>query len=119
MRWIDLTTAGTEPITQFESVSAASRLLADGEGEAHLHWVRFEPGGKLGAHPTGFGQLFVVVDGSGWASGADGRRVELRAGQAVFFERGELHAKGSDAGMTALMIQVADLRLADDASPDR
>jgi hypothetical protein len=31
------------------------------------------------------------------------------AGDVVYFERGEQHAKGSDAGMKALMVQVRDL----------
>jgi quercetin dioxygenase-like cupin family protein len=43
--------------------------------------------------------------------GADGQRIELTAGQGVFFERGEHHSKGSDSGMTALMVQVTDLQL--------
>jgi len=110
MRVIRLSPAHAEPIHLFEAVGASSELLANGRGEAHIHWVRFEPGGRIGEHPTGFGQLFFVVDGSGWAAGADGRRVEIRAGQCVCFERGERHSKGSDGGMTALMVQVSDLR---------
>src|SRR5262245_24691737 len=100
MRLIDFSAAQTDPITLFESVAASSRSLADGSGEAHVHCLRFGPGGKIGEHPTGFGQLFLVIDGSGWAVGADGRRIEVRAGQGVFFERGERHSKGSDHGMT-------------------
>ncbi|HEX3556951.1 MAG TPA: hypothetical protein VIA62_27315 [Thermoanaerobaculia bacterium] len=46
---------------------------------------------------------------SGWAMGADGHRVELRAGQGVRFERGENRSKGSETGMTAIMIQVSEL----------
>ena len=35
-------------------------------------------------------------------------RREFRAGQAAVIERGEVHAKGSDTGLTALMVQIAD-----------
>jgi quercetin dioxygenase-like cupin family protein len=98
-----------EPIEHFESVGAASVRLGDGHGDAHVYCVRFEPGGKIGQHPARFGQLFLVVEGSGWASGQDGVRVELAAGQGAYFGRGELHAKGSDVGMTAIMIQVREL----------
>jgi quercetin dioxygenase-like cupin family protein len=111
MRLIDFSAVHAEPITLFESVAASSRLLAEGRGEAHIHCLRFEPGGKIGEHPTGFGQLFLGVEGSGWAAGADERRIELHAGQGVFFERGERHSKGSDRGMTVLMIQVTDLQV--------
>jgi quercetin dioxygenase-like cupin family protein len=98
-----------DPIEHFESAGASSMRLGDGQGEAHVYCVRFDPGGKIGQHPTGFGQLFLVVEGAGWASGQDGVRVELTAGQGAYFARGELHAKGSDVGMTAIMIQIREL----------
>jgi quercetin dioxygenase-like cupin family protein len=111
MRLIEFSTPRAEPITLFESVAASSRLLADGLGDAHVHCLHFEPGGKIGEHSTGFGQLFLVIAGAGWAAGADGRRVEVHTGQAVYFERGERHSKGSDRGMIVLMVQVTDLQL--------
>jgi hypothetical protein len=66
-----------EPIGLFESVRASCVRL--GDGEAYIYCVRFGPGGKIGEHPTGFGQLFLLIEGSGWVSGQDGRRVELSA----------------------------------------
>jgi quercetin dioxygenase-like cupin family protein len=106
---IDFSAERAEPIARFASVGASSVRLGDGHGEAHVYCVRFEPGGKIGEHPTGFGQLFLVVEGAGWVSGQDGVRVELMVGQGAYFARGELHAKGSDVGMTAIMIQIQDL----------
>jgi hypothetical protein len=50
-------------------------------------------------------ELFESVS----AAGVDGHRVELHAGQGVYFERGENHSKGSGAGMTAIMIQVSEM----------
>jgi quercetin dioxygenase-like cupin family protein len=49
------------------------------------------------------------VSGRGWVREADGPKVEIDAGQAAYFERGIVHAKGSDHGLTALMVQVHDL----------
>jgi quercetin dioxygenase-like cupin family protein len=106
---LDLRRVATAPIRNYDSVRAASARLADGAGEAHVHLVRFEPGGAIGRHEAGFGQLFLVLEGSGWVEGGDGRRVELAAGQGAWIARGEQHAKGSEAGMTALMLQVRDL----------
>lgn len=111
MRLIELSAVPTDPITLFDSVAASSQVLADGRGEFHAYYIRFEPGSHIGEHPTGFGQLFLVIAGAGWAMGADGQRIEVAAGQAVFFDRGEHHSKGSDSGMTVLMIQVTDLAL--------
>jgi hypothetical protein len=36
--------------------------------------------------------------------------VPLEAGQGVFFELGEVHSKGSDAGMIAIMVEASDLQ---------
>ena len=99
-----------QPITLFDSRGALSVALASGHGEAHVHCVFIDAGGSIGEHEAGFGQLFLVVEGSGWAAGADGVRVALRAGQGAHFECGERHAKGSEQGMTAIMVQVAELQ---------
>jgi quercetin dioxygenase-like cupin family protein len=100
-----------EPIELYNSVAASSVRLGDGTGEAHVYCIHFEPGGQIGAHPAGPGQLFLVVQGAGWAAGADGERVVLQAGQGAFFAPGELHSKGSEGGMTAIMVQVTEPEL--------
>jgi quercetin dioxygenase-like cupin family protein len=93
----------------YEVKMASSLELAEGEGEAHAYVVYFEPGGEIGPHEAGFGQLFVALSGSGWVAGGEGERVPLAEGQAAFIQRGEIHSKGSETGLTALMIQVRDL----------
>lgn len=109
MKLIEFSQHFAQPIELFESLSASSVHLADGAGEAHVYCVYFGPGGKIGEHQARFGQLFLVVNGEGWAAGEDGHRVELSAGRGVYFERGELHSKGSETGMTVIMVQVSDL----------
>ncbi len=99
-----------EAIEGYESRSASSVALGDGTGEAHVYCLHIEPGGLIGRHPTGFGQLLLVVDGEGWAEGEDGLRVALRTGEAAYFAKGETHAKGSESGMTAVMVQVDSLK---------
>lgn len=110
MRVIDVSRSAAQPIELFGSVSASSVRLADGNGEAHVYFVHFEPGGSIGEHPTGFGQLFLVISGSGWVAAADGVPVPLNVGQGAFFESGERHSKGSEDGMTALVVQVSALQ---------
>ena len=109
MEPIDLRALRCAPIEVYESGGAASAEFAAGGGEAHVHCVRFEPGGRIGEHEAGFGQLFLVLEGRGWIAGADGRRIEVSVGQGALLARGEIHAKGSDSGMTALMLQVREL----------
>lgn len=111
MRVIDATRAQAEQIDRFSSHGAWSTRLGDGTGESHVYAIHFDAPGEIGPHEAGFDQLFVVVAGAGWGAGADGVRVPLRVGQAAVFRRGEVHSKGSDTGMTAIMIQIDALTL--------
>ena len=111
MEIVDFSSMEGDAVTHYGSVATRASDLAHGSGDAHVRPVRFEPGGSSGEHPTGLGQLFVGVEGRAWVSGEEGRRVELAAGQGAHLRRGERHAKGSDHGATAIMIQVRDLEL--------
>ena len=99
------------PVVEFQSTGAGAAELATGSGQAHIHIVRIDPGGEIGPHVAGFGQLFVCLEGSGWVCSADGERVSLSRGQVAYFARGERHSKGSTDGLRALIIQVYDLHL--------
>ena len=88
---------------------ASSIKLAEGEGEAHAYVIYFEPGGVIGPHEAGFGQILLAVAGCGWVAGADEQRIALAEGEAAFIGRGEVHSKGSETGMTAFMVQVRDM----------
>jgi quercetin dioxygenase-like cupin family protein len=67
--------------------------------------IEIGPGGIVGRHPAVVPQLFVIVQGSGWVSGADGEREPIAAGEAVRWEAGEEHESGSEEGMTALVLE--------------
>jgi quercetin dioxygenase-like cupin family protein len=97
-------------ITNYASRLASSIEFAEGVGEAHACLIYIEPGGEIGPHEAGFGQIFLAVSGSGWVAGNDGVRIALPEGQAALIRRGDIHAKGSETGMTALMVQVRELR---------
>ena len=67
--------------------------------------VYLEPGARIGRHPTRLAQLFAVVQGEGWVTGADGVREPIRAGEAVRWEPGEEHESGTDTGLLAVIVQ--------------
>jgi quercetin dioxygenase-like cupin family protein len=98
-------------ILDFQSRASRAAELALGAGEAHVHVVEIDPGGEIGRHVAGFGQLFVCLEGSGWVAAADDARVSIGPGEAAYFARGEMHSKGSIGGLRALIIQVRDLEL--------
>jgi quercetin dioxygenase-like cupin family protein len=109
MRVLQASQVRLTPIADYSSRGAAASEIAVGSGQAHINLVAFAPGGEIGPHPAGFGQLFVVLEGSGWVAGPDAQRQTLRQGEAAFIERGEVHAKGSGGGMMALMVQITEL----------
>lgn len=88
------------------SSAAAVKRLA---GEAHVVVIEIESGGVVGRHPAVAAQLFAVVKGSGWVSGADGEREPISAGEAVLWEPGEAHESGSDEGMRVLVVEAESL----------
>lgn len=62
-------------------------------------------GGVVGRHPAACRQLFAVVSGSGWVSGAEGERRPIHTGEAAVFEPGEEHDAGTDEGLTAVCVE--------------
>ena len=112
MQLIDFTAGHDTPISVYDSHGAYALPLGEGRGESHAYCIRIDPGGAIGPHEAGFGQLFLVVAGNGWVSGADGARQPIGMGFGAFIARGEVHAKGSDTGLTAIMVQVTDLAAA-------
>ena len=66
-------------------------------------------GGFVPKHPAVGPQLFAVVEGSGWVAGGDGERVPISAGQAAYWEPGEMHESGTDAGMRVIVVQAESL----------
>lgn len=100
MRRVEL--AGEREIERFESVSARVRGLTP---EGHVVVIEIGAGGRVGRHPAAAQQLFVVVRGSGWVAGDDGRREAINAGEAVLWTPGEEHESGSETGMTAVVVE--------------
>jgi quercetin dioxygenase-like cupin family protein len=86
------------------SMTAPARVAADVSGFA-VDIATFEAAAVLGRHETRLWQLFALVSGEGWASGTDGVRMALAAGDAVLWEPGEMHETGTDTGMVAVIVQ--------------
>src|SRR5262245_14810190 len=109
MQLLDFTPGHEVPISAYGSHGAHALSLGEGRGEGHVYCIRIDPGGAIGPHEAAFGQLFLVVAGSGWVSGSDGVPQPLGAGRGAFIGCGEVHAKGSETGLTAIMVQLTDL----------
>jgi hypothetical protein len=113
MEILSLTERDWLRVLDFENAGAHASSVAFGSGEAHVRVLRLDAGGWLEPHEAGFGQLFVPIDGSGWVSEGS-EKAAIRVGQAAYLRRGAIQAKGSQTGMTALVIQAEDLALGGD-----
>lgn len=115
IRLVDFTPQRARAIERFAASGASSVDLAHGTGESHAYAIHFVPGGAIGPHPAGFDQLFLVVQGSGWVAGADGVRISIGTNCGAFVPSGEVHSKGSETGMLALMVQASMFSLVERA----
>ncbi|HTJ68306.1 MAG TPA: hypothetical protein VL551_12310 [Actinospica sp.] len=94
-------------IPRFDSVGAFATLIAHGEhsGQVRVTCLTVEPGGIIGTHAAVGGQVFLVVTGSGWVSGADGEKHPIQAGEGARWDEGEIHTSGTDVGFTAIAVE--------------
>lgn len=106
MHILDLDDSRARSIDRFESIAASHLGVARIAGRGGLSLILVGPGGVLGRHPAVAQQLFFVVDGSGWVSGADDQRVGIRAGQAALWDAGEDHGSGSGEGLMAVVLEI-------------
>jgi len=78
-----------------------------GHGSRGLHATRIAELAERATAtcPAAAHQVLLIVAGSGWVAGADGERVPVTAGDAAYWEPGEVHATGSDEGLTAIALE--------------
>jgi hypothetical protein len=79
--------------------------LTNPEGTARVACFHLAPGDFVGEHEAAVGQLFCVVDGEGWVSGADGDKRSIRSWEAAHWVIGERHAAGTESGLVAIVLE--------------
>ncbi|MED4254816.1 cupin domain-containing protein [Priestia megaterium] len=72
-------------------------------------YVYIEGEGTVGYHKAPIPQLFIVVEGEGWVTGENQKRIPIKRGEAALWEKEEWHTSGSETGMTAIVIQSEEL----------
>jgi len=80
------------------------------ESDVRAAMVTFEPGARTAWHTHPHGQLLQITSGIARVQKAGGEVIEVRAGDAVWFEPGERHWHGAAPNhlMVHLAIQRAD-----------
>jgi hypothetical protein len=78
-------------------------------GAAKVSCFHLAPNGKVGYHQAVTPQLFLVVQGSGWARDEVSEPIPVTANQAVFWDKDEWHESGTNTGLTAIVIESESL----------
>jgi hypothetical protein len=89
----------------FNSHGVVIKRLPRVRPEAVIHFMYMEPGGTVGYHQAADALLFWVWLGVGGVLGREGKRLPIAAGQAAFWESGEWHESGTEAGMLVVVIE--------------
>ena len=92
-------------VERYQSHLATYVKMAQTKEAATIGCMYIEGEGTVGYHEAPIAQLFIVVEGEGWVTGEDQRRIPIKRGEAALWEKGEWHTSGSAEGMTAIVIQ--------------
>jgi len=92
------------PVDSFGSRFRFGPLASVGSS-AQVSVLHLPPEGSARRQDEGAQQLLVVLAGSGWVSGRDGRRRPIEAGYGALFEAGEPHEVASQSGLSAVCVE--------------
>lgn len=110
MRLYVFRTSAAQNITAFASRGASLVRLLHSSQPVQVTFLRLEAGGVLGRHPAKAEQLLLVVEGSGWVSGAGDHSTGVAAGAMVYWDSGEVHeTRAGGDGLTALIVEGEEL----------
>jgi quercetin dioxygenase-like cupin family protein len=99
-------------IDQYNSSGFVISRVAHLFEEAVVHCAYLDSDGVIGYHQATMPQLFLVLQGEGWVRGESPERKLVKAGQAVYWEKDEWHAAGTETGMTAMIVEAEKIDLA-------
>ncbi|PEK93117.1 cupin domain-containing protein [Bacillus mycoides] len=111
MKIFDFSEKVGEHISAFQSNFIMSKILKH-QGNIHIGSMHLQENGIIGYHEAVVSQLLLIVDGEGYVCGADKEKVKVEAGQAVFWEKGELHETSTEKGLMAIVMEVENLEQA-------
>ncbi|KAA8783836.1 quercetin dioxygenase-like cupin family protein [Paenibacillus sp. 4624] len=96
------------PITKFDSNFVMSRIIQT-SGNAHIGCMHIPANGVVGYHQAVSPQLMLIMTGAGKVRSGNDDFIEIKAGEAVFWEKGEWHETISKIGLTAIVIESEEL----------
>ncbi|PEW00161.1 cupin [Bacillus cereus] len=107
MKILDFSEKVGKHISVFQSNFIMSKIL-NHQGNVRIGVMHLRENGIIGYHEAVVSQLLLIVDGEGYVCGANKEKVKVEAGQAVFWEKGELHETSTENGLMAIVMEAED-----------
>ncbi|EJV45461.1 Uncharacterized protein BC141101_01378 [Bacillus toyonensis] len=108
MKVFDFSEKSGKRISVFQSNFIMSKIV-NHQGNVHIGAMHLQENGIIGYHEAVVSQLLLIMDGEGYVCGADKEKVKIRAGQAVFWEKGEFHETSTEHGLLAIIMEAENL----------
>ncbi|PFL61182.1 cupin [Bacillus cereus] len=108
MKIFDFSEKVGKKISAFQSNFIMSKIL-NHQGNVHIGAMHLRENGIIGYHEAVASQLLLIVDGEGYVCGADKEKVKVKAGQAVFWEKGEFHETSTEKGLMGIVMEAEEL----------
>ncbi|PFB31578.1 cupin [Bacillus cereus] len=108
MKIFDFSEKVGKKISAFQSNFIISKIL-NHQGNVHIGAMHLRENGIIGYHEAVASQLLLIVDGEGYVCGADKEKVKVKAGQAVFWEKGEFHETSTEKGLMGIVMEAEEL----------
>ncbi|PGB04679.1 cupin [Bacillus toyonensis] len=108
MKIFDFSEKVGKHLSVFQSNFIMSKIV-NHQGNVHIGAMHLQENGIIGYHEAVVSQLLLIVDGEGYVCGTDKEKVKIRAGQAVFWEKGELHGTSTEHGLMAIIMEAENL----------
>ncbi|MBX0352349.1 cupin [Bacillus toyonensis] len=108
MKFFDFSEKMGKQISAFQSNFIMSKIV-NHKGNVHIGAMHLQENGIIGYQEAVVSQLLLIMDGEGYVCGADKEKVKIRAGQAVFWEKGEFHETSTEHGLLAIIMEAENL----------
>ncbi|MEK3995401.1 cupin [Psychrobacillus sp. FSL K6-2365] len=95
-------------VSGFDSNFIMSRVIQT-DNVTNIGCMHLDENGIVGYHQAVVPQLLVVITGEGYVRNDREEYFRVQSGDAVFWEKDEWHETKSDNGLTAIVIESAEL----------
>jgi quercetin dioxygenase-like cupin family protein len=92
-------------IQEYNSSNVFISPILQIEKGAVIHVMSFDPYGVIGSHQAAGPQVLFIIQGEGWVRAESPEPISVAVGDVVFWDVGEWHESGSEAGMRVIAVE--------------